>query len=118
MLDTVKRTMYAGLGLAALTKEKAEEFANYLVETGELTQMQAEELLSEWRSQGKRVDDKIQDTIDSAIQSTVQKLNLATKEDIYRLNLKLDELLSRSSGQIGTPATPTGETKVPGAGPC
>lgn len=118
MLDAVKRTMYAGLGLAAMTKEKADEFAKYLVETGELSQMQAEELLDEWRSQGKSLEQKIQASVDSAIRTTVEKMNLATKEDIYRLNLKLEELLARTGGATPTTGPAAGETKGPGAGAC
>ncbi len=107
MLETVKRTMYAGLGLAMLTKEKADDFIRYLVETGEMSQLQAEEFVEDLRHQGQQMDKRIQDKVDAAIQSTVERLNLATKEDIYRLNLKLDELLARSAA-----TTPLGTATV------
>ena len=44
MLDLVKKTMFAGLGLAVVTKEKVLESLDELVEKGKLTREEATEM--------------------------------------------------------------------------
>ena len=54
MIDIIKKTLLAGVGLAAMTKDKVEELADELTEEGELSEKEAKELLDDLLKRSKR----------------------------------------------------------------
>jgi polyhydroxyalkanoate synthesis regulator phasin len=54
MIDLIKKTLLAGVGLAAMTKDKVEELAEELTEEGELSEKEAKELLNDLLKRSKR----------------------------------------------------------------
>lgn len=63
MIDIIKKVLYAGIGVFALSEEKAKEIINELVKQGEITSSDAEKLISDLKSKlaeaGKTTEDKI-----------------------------------------------------------
>ncbi|MCX7770113.1 MAG: hypothetical protein N2202_03410 [Proteobacteria bacterium] len=63
MIDIIKKVLYAGIGIFALSEEKAKEIINELVKQGEITSADAEKLLNDMKSKlaeaGKTTEDKI-----------------------------------------------------------
>ena len=72
-MNDLKKVLLAGIGLTAMTVDKADSFVKELVEKGRLTV-----------EEGKELDAK---------KSSVE---YATKDDVKRLEEKLDALLSQN----------------------
>jgi polyhydroxyalkanoate synthesis regulator phasin len=89
--DIIKKAMLAGLG----AQEKAKEFVDELVKAGELSKNEGATLVKEWVSKAeestKDMDHKVKDTITAAF----EKLNLATRDDLERLEKKIQGLSAR-----------------------
>jgi len=89
--DIIKKAMLAGLG----AQEKAKEFVEELVRTGELSKGEGASLVKEWASKAeestKDMDHKIKDSIAAAF----EKLNLATRDDMERLEKKIQGISAR-----------------------
>ena len=91
--DGIKRAMMAGLG----AQEKAKEFVDDLVKQGELSKGEAASLVKEWVSKAedsrKDLDVKVKD----AITATLEKLNIPTRDDVEKLEKKVQNLAARIS---------------------
>jgi len=91
--DVIKKTMLAGLG----AQEKAMEFVDELVKQGELSKGEASSLVKEWVSKAedsrKDLDFKVKDTLAAAL----EKLNIPSRDDVERLEKKLQNLSARVS---------------------
>lgn len=63
MIDIIKKVLYAGIGVFALSEEKAREIINELVKQGEITSGDAEKLINDLKAKiaeaGKTTEDKI-----------------------------------------------------------
>ncbi len=98
MVDLIKKAFYTGLGLAVLTKEKAEELVKELSEQTKLSEHEGKDLVESLMKQSEQARNDFQSKIDEAVQSVVKRLNLASKDEVASLKAKIDEL----SAKIGT----------------
>ena len=80
-MNDLKKVLLAGIGLTAMTVDKADSFVKELVEKGRLTVEEGKELEQEFLN---KLDAK---------KSSVE---YATKDDVKRLEEKLDALLSQN----------------------
>jgi polyhydroxyalkanoate synthesis regulator phasin len=91
--DVIKRAMLVGLG----AQEKAKELIEDLVKAGELSKSEAAALVKEWTSKAaegtKDMDLKFKDAIAGAF----EKLNIPTRDDLERLEKKIQGISARLS---------------------
>ena len=92
-MDELKKVLLAGIGLTALTYDKAEKFVKELMDKGRLTLDEGKELQSEL----KRKSQAEAEGLLGQIKEKSQSLQYATKEDLQRLEGKLDALLEQLS---------------------
>ena len=88
-MDELKKVLLAGIGLTAMTYDKAEKFVKELIDKGRLTLDEGKELQSEL----KRKSQAEAEGLLGQIKEKSQSLQYATKEDLQRLEGKLDALL-------------------------
>ena len=88
-MDEKKKVLLAGIGLTAMTYDKAEKFVKELMDKGRLTLDEGKELQSEL----KRKSQAEAEGLLGQIKEKSQSLQYATKEDLQRLEGKLDALL-------------------------
>ena len=91
-MNDLKKVLVAGIGLTAMTVDKADSFVKELVEKGRLTVEEGKELEQELKRQSKEEAQEFLNKLD-AKKSSVE---YATKEDVKRLEEKLDALLSHN----------------------
>lgn len=91
-MNDLKKVILAGIGLTAMTVDKADSFVKELVEKGRLTVEEGKELEQELKRQSKEEAQEFLNKLD-AKKSSVE---YATKEDVKRLEEKLDALLSQN----------------------
>ena len=92
-MDELKKVLLAGIGLTSMTLEKADAFVKELVEKGHLTVEEGKELQSELKRKG---EDEAKELLDQLDVKT-KPVQYATKEDVSRLEDKLDALLKQSA---------------------
>ena len=91
-MNDLKKVLLAGIGLTAMTVDKADSFVKELGEKGRLTVEEGKELEQELKRQSKEEAQEFLNKLD-AKKSSVE---YATKEDVKRLEEKLDALLSQN----------------------
>lgn len=92
MNDLFNKTILFGLGAITVTREKAEEIVEMMVKKGELSREDAQNMVNDFVEKGKKEREILQDTIQTELNQILDQAALATKEDIGRLEGKIDEL--------------------------
>ncbi|WP_074485034.1 phasin family protein [Streptococcus henryi] len=87
-MDELKKVLLAGIGLTSMTIDKADDFVKELVEKGRLTIDEGKELQQEL----KRKSEGEAQAILNKVNEKTQNVQYATKEDMARLEDKLDKL--------------------------
>jgi polyhydroxyalkanoate synthesis regulator phasin len=95
MVDLIKKAIYTGVGLAVLTKERAEELVKELSQQAKLSEQEGKELFDGLLKQSEHARNDLQSKLDDAVLAVVNRLNLATKDEVASLKAKVEELLTK-----------------------
>jgi len=95
MFETLDKIFLAGLGAMSLTKEKAEEIFEEYVEKGKLKREQKSGFVKEILDTAAKSRSDLEKIISEQLQKALAQMPLATKNDLKRIEEKLDQLLSR-----------------------
>ncbi len=93
MSDLIEKGLYFSLGLWSLTKERAEKAVQELVEKGKISKDEGAKIVKNLLTRAEQEKEAILKRIDSALDTSMKKLNLATRKEVERINKKLDAIL-------------------------
>ncbi len=89
--EVIKKAMLAGLG----AQEKAKEFVDELVKAGELSKSEGATLVKDWVSKAEESTRDMDHKIKDAIAAAFEKLNIPTRDDLERMEKKLQGISAR-----------------------
>lgn len=92
MIDLIKKAVLTGIGVASLTKEKAEELSKELVVKGKLSEQEGEKFLQDMLKRAEESRSEWKDQTDQLVKNTLDKMQLANREDIAMLKSELEKL--------------------------
>ena len=92
MFKLGRKMFLGGLGLASLTKERANEIAQELIKKGELSQTESKEFVLDLMDKAEKEKDKLLEKIRPEIEKSLEEMNFASKESVEELEKKIDEL--------------------------
>jgi polyhydroxyalkanoate synthesis regulator phasin len=97
MVDLIKKALYTGIGLAVLTKDKAEEMIKDIAQQAKLSEHEGKELMDSLMKQSDEARQDFQSKLDEAVLAVVKRLHLATKDEVEALRAKVEELSAKVS---------------------
>lgn len=89
--EIIKKAMLVGLG----AQEKAKEFVEELVKAGELSKSEASTLVKEWTSKAEESTKEFDKRVKETVANVLEKLNIPTREDMEKLEKKVQALNAR-----------------------
>ena len=92
MFELIRKTVLAGIGAATLTKEKAEELVDELIQRGEVASEERPKVVRELVTKAEKASKEWHERVEKAVKETVERLGIPTKADLDALNRKIDEL--------------------------
>ena len=92
MKDLLRDIFYMGAGAAFLTKEKAEEFKNELIEKGKMTQEEGKQFVDDMVKKSEDVKGQLEKKVQDNVAEQLQKMNVASRDDVDELRGKIEEL--------------------------
>ena len=95
MIDLIKKTVLAGVGAAALTKEKAEEALGELVDKGKLSATEAKETAEKIAEDGKREFESATNQLQEKFDELLSKAGFNQSKRIDELETKIGDLEAR-----------------------
>lgn len=99
VFDVVRNAIMAGFGV----QEKVKEFIDELVKKGELSESQGAKLVKEWTEKADKSTSELSKSMSELVSKTLEKMNVPTKDDMEKLNKKIQSLSARVKKLEGTP---------------
>jgi polyhydroxyalkanoate synthesis regulator phasin len=97
-----KRYLDVGVTFTEMTRKRAEEFVRDLVKAGEVQQERAQKAVDDLVDRSRRNTEELVALVREEIKSQVSTLGIATKDDIKRLEGRINQL-SRAPGKKAAP---------------
>ncbi len=98
VFDAVRKALLAGFGV----QEKVKEFIDELVKKGELSESQGAKVVKEWTEKAGKSSEQLSKSLSELVSKTLEKMNLPSKDDIEKLNKKIQSLSARVKRLEGT----------------
>jgi polyhydroxyalkanoate synthesis regulator phasin len=95
MFETLDKLMMAGMGAMSMTKEKAEKIFDEAVQKGKAEKEQKSGFVKEMMDSADKARKDLEKLVADQIHKTLSQMPIATKDDVTRMEQKLDQLLSR-----------------------
>lgn len=95
MMHLLRKAALAGLGIVTLKEEKAKEIIADLVEQGELSREEGAKLIKELRERMEKNRSELEKRIGTIIKRAVERMNLASREELRQLAEEQRQLLAR-----------------------
>lgn len=95
MFETIDKLMFAGLGALSMTKERAEKIFDDYVRRGQMEKEGRSGFVKDMVDSAEKSRKNLEKLISEQVEKTVDKLNLASKDDIERLEEKINKLLKK-----------------------
>ena len=95
MFEALDKLMLAGLGAVSMTRERAEKIFDEYVSRGKVEKEARTGFVKEVVDTAEKTRKDFEKLISEQVHKTVDKLELATRDDIKRLEEKLDRLLGK-----------------------
>ena len=95
MFETLDKMFLAGLGALSMTQEKAEKIFDEYVKKGQAEKDKRTGFVKEMMDSADKTRRDLEKLIGEQVQKAISGMHFATKEDIVRLETKLDHLLAK-----------------------
>ena len=92
MIDTIKKTLLAGLGATVITAERVEQAMSDLIEKGKLNAEEARSVANKVVEQGKEEWENSRQELAATMDKFLQDANLVTRDALDELSKRIDEL--------------------------
>ena len=92
MIDLLKKSMFLGMGVASVTKEKIEELVDELIKKGEITKNERPQIITDLLAKFEKQEKILHNKIESEVQKAIVKFNIATKNEINKLEKRITVL--------------------------
>lgn len=92
MLDFIRKMTMAGAGLAIMTTEKIQEFADELVKKGEITEKEAKEAVNEYVEKSKQAKKDLEGKMEQWVTGFLNRMNIPTRKELDEIKERLARL--------------------------
>jgi polyhydroxyalkanoate synthesis regulator phasin len=98
LFDTLKKTLYAGVGMAFLTRDKIEDMAKKLAEEAKLGETEGRKFIDEFLKKSEDAKTSLQRAVDAGVTSALERMNVARDRDLKALEARVKALEARAGG--------------------
>ena len=95
MLEMIHKILYTGIGLAAMTEQKAKEIAEDLEKRGELSSEEGKKLTQELIDKARKQTEHLKKTINDEVDKIANKCGWVRQQEIEDLKRRLEQLENR-----------------------
>lgn len=92
-----QKAIYMGIGLANFSKAKIEEFATEFSEKSQMSKEEGKKWIDELIAESEKAKAKIDEEVKNRVDEMLRKMDVARKEDLDRLELRIKNLEIKAS---------------------
>jgi len=97
MFETLDKLMLAGLGALSMSRERAEKIFEEYVHRGEAEKANRSGFVKDLMDTAEKSRKDLEKFVADEVHKAIEKINVVTREDLQRVEEKLDQLLNRRS---------------------
>lgn len=95
MIDLIKKTLLAGVGMTLMTVDKVEQVAREIADAAQLSADKGQEFVDEAVARAKKGRQELEATVQRVVRQTLEKANLPTRDDVAQLAARIEKLEQR-----------------------
>ena len=99
MLESLKKALYAGVGLAFVTRDKIEEMAKKLAEEAKLSEGEGKKLVDEFLKKSEDAKAALEKMVSATVGSALDRLDIPKRSELKALEARIAALEARGAGQ-------------------
>ena len=92
MFDLIKKTLLTGVGLAVMSKERAEAMARDIAEAAKLSTEKGQEFVDEVVGRSEKMRKELEETVQRIVNESLKRTDLPTRDDLAQLRARIDKL--------------------------
>ncbi len=99
MVEMLKKSIYATIGIALMTREKAEEIGRKVAEEARLSESEGKQFVEELLKRAEETRASFEKIVSQQVESVLRKVNLPTRKEMEELELRVRKLEQVASGK-------------------
>lgn len=99
MIDLIKKTMMAGIGLALKTRDEVEELARDLAKKETMSEQEGKRFLDDLLKRYDDARDKLEDRVEETVKKFLKKADIVTSDELKALKKEIRELKKAISSE-------------------
>ena len=103
MIDLIKKTMMAGIGLALKTRDEVEDIARELSKKGSMSEQEGKKFLDDLLKRYDEARDKLEGRVEETVKKILKKMDIVTSDELKALKKEIRELKKAISNGNDTP---------------
>jgi polyhydroxyalkanoate synthesis regulator phasin len=117
MNDLLKQALAVSFGITAIGKEKLESYIDELVNKGDGASQESKQWMARLIEKGEAEKEQLKGVVKEQLQQVLKEFPIATKEDIERVERRLDQLETGAPASSPSPVPAPMEAGTESAGP-
>jgi polyhydroxyalkanoate synthesis regulator phasin len=102
MLELIKQSMLAGIGLVLKTKDEVEKLAKELIEKGKMSEKEGKNFLEAIREKSDDARNKLEKRVEKIVKEILKKVDVASRDELLALKKEIRELKKAISKETDT----------------
>jgi polyhydroxyalkanoate synthesis regulator phasin len=103
VIDLIKKTMMAGIGLALKTRDEVEDIARELSKKGSMSEQEGKKFLDDLLKRYDEARDKLEGRVEETVKKILKKMDIVTSDELKALKKEIRELKKAISNGNDTP---------------
>ena len=92
MIDLLKKTVYASIGLAVMTREKVEEIGKRLAQEAKMSEGEGRQFVDELMKKSDEARASMEKMINERVEGALKKLNIPSRTELNALENRIRKL--------------------------
>lgn len=92
MVEMLKKSVYATIGIALMTREKAEEVGKKVAAEARLSESEGKQFIDELLKRAEETRTAFEKIIETKVESVLGRLNVPTRKQVEELELRIRKL--------------------------
>ncbi len=102
MLELIKESMLAGIGLVLKTKDEVEKLAKELIDKGKMSEKEGKNFLEAIREKSDDARNKLEKRVEKIVKEILKKVDVASRDELLALKKEIRELKKAISKETDT----------------
>lgn len=104
MLDQIKRAMFAGIGMAVMTKDRVEELARDLASQANLSEQEGRQLVEDVLKRSDQAQADLREQVNKLVGQATDKIPVVSRAEYDKLAARVAALEAAAFRTAGAPA--------------